>query len=531
MTQAFVSRAILLLVSLQLPGLSPGSDSDAFAAVAADPAKTFFLRLPAEPETLDWNRAHTTIETYLLMNLMEGLVSFDSTLKISPALAQSWKVSEDGRTYTFKIKKGVKWSDGVPLRAQDFAYSWKRLLSPVTAAAYAYFLFDIEGAELFNKGKLQDFDAVGIKALDEHTLQVKLARPVAHWIYIPTFWVTFPARQDIIEKHGNSWATPGRMVTVGAYTLSSHDFDSKIVLGANPNYHGQRNNIEQIQALIVKDDATALSLYEAGKLDFVTDIPTVDLKRLGGRPDLKVFPYLKTAYIGFVTNKYPISNVKVRRAIAMAIDKAKIGEILHGGQKGATSFVPPPMMAHSAKAGLPYDPAKARAEIAAAGFQPGGAPLRFELLLLNWERSLTVAQFVQDQLKKNLGAEVTLQPFDNKTFRAQLDMKSYPVFISSWSADYPDPDNFMSVFLSGSGNNRTAWKSEKYDELVMSSRQLGKAARERNYLAAQKLLLDSDAAILPLYYEPNVALVHPRAQGLELNPLNYLLLKKVRLAR
>ncbi|MCM2323090.1 MAG: peptide ABC transporter substrate-binding protein, partial [Oligoflexia bacterium] len=315
MLKSRMARALRLFALLAVVLAAPVSEVAA-APAAPDAATTFFLRLPADPETLDWNRAHTTIETYLLMNLMEGLVAFDSNLKVTPSLAESWTISEDQRTYTFKIRKGVKWSDGVPLRAQDFVYGWKRLLSPVTAAAYAYFLYDIEGAEWFNKGKLKDFEAVGIKALDEHTFQVRLARPVAHFLSIPTFWVTFPVRQDIVEKHGSSWATPGRMATVGPYTLSSRDLDSKIVLGVNPYYYGRRGNIERIVALIVRDDATALSLYDAGKLDFVPDIPTVDLKRLSGRPDLKAFPYLKTAYMGFVTNRYPVSNVKVRRAIA-----------------------------------------------------------------------------------------------------------------------------------------------------------------------------------------------------------------------
>lgn len=505
----------------------------ATAPVGAAPkpaaGKTFTFRIPGEPETLDWNKAHTPIETYLLLNLMEGLITFDTKFKLAPALAQSWKVSEDGRTYTFKLRPGVKWSDGVPLRAQDFVYSWKRLLSPVTAASYAYFLFDVEGAEWYNKGSLKDFSAVGIKALDDLTFQVKLARPVAHWIYVPTFWVTFPLREDIVEKYGtSSWATPGRMVTLGPYTLASHDHDSKITMKANPTYYGQRGNIDQVIGLIVNDDSTAMNLYETGKIDFLTDISTLDLKRLAGRPDLKTFPYLKTGYIGFEVNKYPMSSVHVRKAIAMAIDKSKVGQFLHGGQRPATSFVPPQMMAFDPKGGLPFDPAQAKALLRQAGIDPGRFP-QVEMLVANWDKSVTLAQFLQGQLKKNLGITVMIQPFDHKTFRAQLDTHTYPVFEASWSADFPDPDNFLSVFLSSAGNNRTGWKSEKFDELVVTSRNLPTKSRERNYKAAEKILLEEEAVIVPLYYEPNMAMVRSRVKGLELNPINYLLLRKVNL--
>jgi oligopeptide transport system substrate-binding protein len=371
---------------------------------------------------------------------------------------------------------------------------------------------------------------VGVKAVDEMTFQVRLKRPVAHWIYIPTFWVTFPLREDVVEKYGSqSWATPGRMVTLGPYSLAAHDHDQRVVLKANPAYHSLRGNIDQIVGLIIKDDSAALNLYETGKLDFLTDIASTDLKRLAGRRDLKTFPYFKTMYLGFVQTKYPVSSAHVRRAVAMAIDKSKIGEILHGAQQPATSFVPPRMMAHSDRVGLPFNPPKARAELAASGVD---ASRPIELLLPNWDKNLLLSQFIQAELKKNLGMTVTLQPFDNKTYRAQVDLRSFPLFEISWSADYPDPDNYMSVFLSDSGNNRTHWKNRKYDDLVLRARSMrDQRPREKAYQEAQRLLLDEDAVIVPLYYEPNVALVRPRVEGLEINPLNYLFLRKVSLAQ
>jgi oligopeptide transport system substrate-binding protein len=476
---------------------------------------------------LDWNRAHTAVEAYLLMNLMEGLVTYEGTSSVAPALAESWKISPDGKTYTFKIRKNVQWSDGVLLKAEDFVYSWRRLLSPLTAASYAYLLYDIEGAESFNNGKLLDFSKVGIKALDSQTLEVKLAKPVAHWIYIPGFWVTFPLRKDVVNKHGGAWETPGRMVSLGPYSLVSHDVDSKYVLKANPTYYRNRGNVDQIVALIVQDDQQALNLYEAGKLDFLTDLATVDLRKLKGRSDLKTYPHLKTGFLEFETDRFPVSNVKVRRAIAMAIDKDKLTASLFGGQTVATSFVPPPMMSYSKSIGLSFDPKKAKAELKSSGIDLS-ASIKLEYISQKWDKAASIAQFIQAELKKNLGIEVTIQSFDNKSYRNQLDLHVFSVFDYTWTADYPDPDNFLSVFQSSSGNSRTTWKSARFDQLVQDARQSLKAAeREKTYLTLQKILLEDEAVIVPLYYEPNLALVRSRAKNFELNPLDYLYLRKV----
>jgi oligopeptide transport system substrate-binding protein len=494
---------------------------------AARAANTFSFRLVAEPETLDWNRAHSAAETHLLMNLMEGLVGFDSQLKLVPALAQSWQVSEDGRTFTFKLRPGVKWSDGVPLKAQDFVYSWKRLLSPFTAAPYAYFLFDIEGAEFFNQGKIDDFSDVGVKALDDLTLRVKLARPVAHWLQLLTFWVTFPLREDIVQKHGEGWARPGRMVTLGPFMLSSYEADSKVVLRKNPSYYGRAGNLDEVTAIIIRDDATAVSLFEAGKLDLLTSVGSLDLKRFQGGKELRFFPYLKTVYLGFKLPKYPASLKGVRLAIARAIDRSQIPALFGAGQKAGSSFVPPGMAGHFPQMGLKFDPEQAKRDLATAGFGIS-RPLKLELLCGNFDKSLLLMQYVQGQLKKNLGAEVTLVPFDNKTYRQQLTLATYPVFEALWAADLPDPDNFLSIFLSRAGTNHPRFKNAAFDEKILEGRNVtDPKVRERIYQSLQKTLIEEEVVMVPLYHDTNTALIKARAKGVFLNPLNYLVLRDV----
>jgi len=492
-----------------------------FSSVSYAQEKVLTLRLLSEPQTLDWNRANTTVETHVLVNLMEGLLGLDEKLQVVPALAKSWKVSPDGKVYTFVLRQDVKWSDGVGLKAQDFVFSWKRLLTPATASPNAYFLFDIEGAEAYQSGNIQDFNQVGIQALDDYTLRVKLKHPVAYWAYLPTYWATFPLRQDLVEKHGDKWSMPKHMVTLGPYRLESHEHDAKIVLTANPNYFGKKGNVDKVVARIVADDTTALKLYETGELDFLSEIPSLELPRLKGRSDLKEFPYLKTGYFGFVTSRFPSSSQKFRQAVAMALDKSKLPELLLGHQKPASSLVPPPLLA-SKLPGVPFDPVRARALLKESGID-FKKPIQIDFLLSNTEKSLTIGQWMQGELKKNLGIQVTLQPFDNKTFRSNLKLFQTSGFILVWGADYPDPDNFVSIFLSNSGNNNPNWKNKHYDEMVLEARSLQDTKeREKLYLEIQNFLISDQAVIIPLYYEPNLALVRNRVKKLNLNPLNYL---------
>ncbi|MCC7441186.1 MAG: peptide ABC transporter substrate-binding protein [Bdellovibrionales bacterium] len=517
----------LILAALLAASSAEAAPPGAARLGSTSAGKALSLRLAGDPETFDWNRASSSVSTYLVMNLMEGLLTFDENFKVSPSLAERMTVSPDGKTYTFYLRKGVKWSDGVPLTAKDFVFSWKRLLLPATAASYAYFLYDVDGAEEFNKGIHNDFNLVGAKALDDHTFQVRLKRPVAHWLYIPTFWVTFPLREDIVAKHGDAWAKPGRMVTVGAFTLLSHDLGSRVIFRANPHYYGKKGNIDEIRLQIVLDDSTALNLYESGQLDVLTQISMLDMVRLSSNPELRRFPYLKVQYLSFMVGRYVVSSPRLRRAIAMSIDKSKITAMLHGGTTPATTFVPPQVLGHAPQFGLPYDPEGARKELKASGWD-STRKIKLELLTYNTDKLSTLSQFIQGEIKKTLGLEVEIQSFDHRTFRSQLELKNFPLALQTWGADYPDPDNFLSVFLSDAGNNRIAWKNAKYDQLVLAARtEKDQAKRIAAYREAQRILIEEEAAILPLFYENNVALIKSRVKNLTINPLNYMYLRGV----
>jgi len=517
---------------VEMPSV-PSSDlpkNPTHSAGKLDPHTTFTFRILGDPETLDWNRAHTAIETHLLNSLMEGLVAHDSHMNVVPALAESWSKSPDGKTYRFTLRRGVLWSDGVELKARDFIASWKRLLSPLTSAPYAYLFFEVVGAQDYYKGLIHDFNRVGFRQIDDYHLEIQLERPVAHFIQIPTFWATFPIRSDVIEKHGSAWTKPGHMITLGPYVLDSYEIDSKIVMSRNPNYYGSRGNVSTAVALIVRDDSAAMNLYETGRLDVLTDLSAIDLKKLSQRKDLYSFAYLKTGYLGLTQTKYPANNLHFRKAIAMAIDKSKIPELLHGGQTVATSFLAPGLIGHQPKLGLKFDPVTAKRELDLSGVgRTTVEPIDF--LTVNFEKNLFVANYIQGQLKKNLGLNVAIQQFDHKSFRAHLELFQFPMFLGSWSADFPDSDSFLSVFLSSSGNNRVNWKNSEYDQKVLQGRAAQSTpARAHFYEEAQRILLEKDVVLIPLFYEPIRALVHSRVTGFEINSINTLKIRNVRVS-
>lgn len=492
---------------------------------------SFSFRIADEPETLDWTLAHSSQETLLMTNLMEGLLTFDKQFKIAPALAERWSVSPDGRTYTFHLRPHVKWSDGILLTARDFVYSWKRLLSPQTGAFYSYLLYDIEGAEDFASKKTTDFGKVGVRAIDDRTLEVRLRRPIAHWIYVPTMWVTFPLRQDVVEKFGNAWSTPGHMVTVGPYVLDSYEAGRKIVLKPNPNFYGKRGNVDEVVGLVIKDDAAAIQAWEAKRLDFIPELSSKDSARFQGRLELRTFPQIKTVYLGFVVSRFPSNYPGLRRAIARAIDRKKLALALQSGSKPATTLIPPPLLAYQAHFGLKYDPAAARTELKKSGINLS-QPIKIDLVHMNTDKQATVAHFIQSELKRVLGIQVDLKPYDHSAFYATLDAHQFPMFVGQWSGDFPDPDNFLTVFAFGARKNRTTWRSGAFDDSVAEGRGLrDERKRLELYTQAQRTLIEDEAAIVPLYYDPNPVLLHRWVQGADINPLLYLYIKNITIDR
>lgn len=485
----------------------------------------FRVRLLSDPTTLDWNIAHTDAETAVMMNIMEGLVEFDSAMKPKPLLASSWTVSADGKTYVFRLRTDVKWSDGKPLSADDFVFSWQRLLQPSTAAPYAYLLFDIDGAADFNARKTTDFSKVGVKALDAHTLQVRLSHAVAYFPQLLSFWVTFPVRRDLVDRFGTNWARAGKMVVLGPFVPVSYQAQNEILLKRNELYHGKRPAADSVVMRIVNDDSTAMNLFRSGQLDYVRPINGLEISEARSSPAFHTAPYYRTCFIHINTAKYPFSLVKVRQAIAQAIDRSKLAQVAHRELLPASSLTPDAVFPEGKNSVLPFDPVAAKKTLQESGAQIT-APV--DLTTFASDENTLIAQYLQDQLSRNAGIQAQIQMPDFATYRTQLEIGSGALFFRCWAADYADPDTFFSMFLSTSGNNRTGFKNPRYDEIVRQAVQTTNGpARSKLYREALDLLLRKEAAVIPLYYDQLTYVLNPRIKNFVINPLNYVFFRDI----
>ncbi|HLN83114.1 MAG TPA: peptide ABC transporter substrate-binding protein, partial [Candidatus Binatia bacterium] len=334
----------------------------------------FRINLGTEPPSLDWSLATDHVSFNVISNLMVGLTEFDKNLKPAPVIAKSWDVLDGGKKIVFHLRDDVLWSDGKKVRAQDFEYSWKRLLNPNTASQYAYILFDIANAQDFAEGKLKDPAAVGVQAQDDQTLIVTLRHPASYFLAITTFEVTYPQRQDLIDKFANRWTEPGNIVTNGPFLLTSWKHENEIELSANPKFFRGKPAINKVTMYMVNEKTTAVAMYEQGSLDFMDEshsIPTLDKPRLAKMPGYKVVPQLRGEYYGFAVDRKPFDNPKLRKAFALAIDRAVFPKILQGRAVPGTSWIPPGMLAYNPEIGSAFNPSEARKLLAEAGYPEG----------------------------------------------------------------------------------------------------------------------------------------------------------------
>jgi oligopeptide transport system substrate-binding protein len=484
------------------------------------------INLETEPPTLDWNLATDGVSIIAIEQLMRGLTRLGPALEPEPDLAASWAVSDDGRTYTFKIRPGVLWSDGVPLRAQHFVDSWRRLLDPKTAAEYAYFLFGVHNARAFNAGKVSDFGQVGVRAPDDQTLVVELDAPLVYFPALVNFMVTFPLRADLVARYGERWTDPGNLVTLGPFVLEEWRHEYRMVLRANERYWAGRPPLDRITAFMVQEGSTALVLFEQGLLDLVR-IPPLEIRRYASRPEYVRRALLRGYYYGFNVKKPPFDDPRVRRAFALAIDRAKFPELLRGGEQPWPSWIPPGMPDANPELGLRFDPERARALLREAGIDPAQlAPVR--IVYNNDQTHKLVAELVQAFWKDNLGVRVELQNREWKVFLKEVETDTPPVFRMGWGADFPDPDNFMNLFTSYSENNHTGWANPRYDALVESAaREADPAQRQELYDQAQQLLLEEDVPIVPLFVTSANFAVQPRVHGFVPSPMDLFFFEQV----
>ena len=488
---------------------------------AAPAGDVFNFNNGAEPQTLDPALMTGVPEHNLAMSLFEGLVTYHpKTLLPEPGVAESWKVSEDGLTYTFKLRKSV-WSNGDPLTSADFVYAWRRVLDPNTAAEYAYQLWHIENARAFTEGKLADFAKVGIRAPDAYTLEVTLEHPTAYFLGLLAFETFMPVHQGCVEKHGDRWTRPENIVSNGPFVLDKWRPQDRIIMKKNPRYWDAKNvKLDGVAAFAITDQNAALRRYKTGELHWLSSLPLPLIPSLKSQPDYRKTPYLGTYFYRFNCTRKPFDDPLVRKAFNLALDKTELCTYtLHDQYQPATSFVPPMIPPYESPEGPAHDPKRAAELLAEAGY-PGGRGFPPVTLLYNTSKQHEqIAVVARHMWQKNLGVTVNLVNQEWKVYLNTLNKIDYDIARSAWIGDYMDPNTFLDMFVTGGGNNRTGWSTKQYDKLIAAAAAEPDTTKRLGlFREAEDLLIDREMPIMPVYFYSNLSLRTPSVKGFHGNP-------------
>jgi oligopeptide transport system substrate-binding protein len=430
-------------------------------------------------------------------------------LDIVPDVAQAWEVLEDGWSYIFHLRDDVRWSDGVPVTAGDFECAWRWRLEPAAGRPNASALYDIRGAKAFHLGQVSDPAAVAIHVPDPATLIVELEEPAAHFLQVMSL-IALPLPRHVVEAHRDAWTAPGNFVSNGPFRLESWQPGQSLVLTRNPEYHGQfRGNIDRAEWSPAAHPSVPYELYQAGDLDVCFLGSSKDIERLRQRhaEDYISSPAVTTHYLAFDVSQPPFHDPQVRRALALAIDKEKLADVVMGGSvtPALGGLIPPGLAGHSPGIALPYDPKGARRLLAQAGYAGGSGFPSIEPLLGGpaFERQ---GLYLQKKWHDVLGIEIALEILEPGRYVPRLESGPPNLYLGAWMADYPDPDTFLRVFPF---RRRTGWRNEAYDRLVADAKGvMDRNERMKLYQQADRIMVE-EVPIVPLLYEPWHLLVKP----------------------
>jgi oligopeptide transport system substrate-binding protein len=492
---------------------------------------TLRLNLGYEPDSLDWARATDSYSFDIIANIMTGLTKYNNDLRSVPSLAQNWNISPDGKTYTFYLDKNAKWSDGVPVLARDFEYGWKRILDPLTAGPYAYLLYPIKNAQKYNSGLITNPNQLGIRALNDYLLQVELAKPLSFFLNLTSWCVFFPQRKDIIQKYGDDWTEPGKLISCGPFKLDKWQHEYKITLIKNDYYKNPEPLLEKIKYYIVSEQSSAFSLYLNDELDCIDSrsIPVSEIETVKGKKETSIHPLLRGTYIGFNVEKPPFDNKLVRAAFSASIDRNIFPKILRRSEIPSCTWIPPGLAGfYSPDIGMSYNIEHARKLLTLAGYPDGKNFPKVSLYFPTREDAKLISEAVQSCWKKVLNIEVELVNLEWKVFLDTLHKDPPHLFRLSWGADYPDPDTFMTLFTSDSGNNHGRWKNKSYDEIVnIAASEMNITKRKSLYRNAQKILLEEEVGIAPLFFNTQIILNKPWIKNFEFNSMDLVFCEKI----
>ncbi len=484
---------------------------------AATP-KILRLNNQSEPGSLHPGKAQGTHDSWLIEHVMEGLTKKSPEGKVVEGMATAWTVSEDGTVYTFTLRDGVKWSNGDPMVAKDFEIAWKYLLNPKTASEYAYQCYYLANGEAFNAStetddaKLKELeDAVGVKALDEKTLEVRLEAPTPYFLELLSFYTYYPVNHKVQEANPD-WANDASTyVSNGPFIFTEWKHKESMKIVKNEEYYDKdKVKLNEIHFAMIEDENTAWQMYRNDELDMAYPLPQDVTAQLSAQkdPEFVIGAELATYFYRFNTTKKPFNNVNVRRALSMTIDRKTIVEsVAQGGQTPAYTLTPYGIadvsgdFTQNTGELFKYDPTEAQ-KLLAQGLQEEGMDKmpNFVILYNTSEGHKKIAEAIQEMWRKDLGIQVTLE---NVEFQIKLDREDkldFEVARSGWVGDYVDPMTFLDMFESTSQQNDTGWVNAEYDALIRAAKaNLDLASRSQQLHDAEKILM-SEMPIAPIYF-------------------------------
>ncbi|MDO5018126.1 MAG: peptide ABC transporter substrate-binding protein [Lagierella massiliensis] len=500
------------------------------------------LNIASEPSSID-PALNTSVDgAIMISHMFESLIRWDDdgngNAVLKPGIAESWDVSEDGLTWTFHLRD-AKWSDGKPVVAGDFVYSWNRLVSTETGADYEYMLDMVKGYE---EQKLD------ISAPDDKTFVVNLSVKCPYFEEICAFPAVMPVRQDIVESN-STWTTkPETMIVNGPYVLEAWDHNQVIKMKKNPEYYDQESVIAENLAFHLQDDQNAIyASYRSGDLDFINSVPQEETMKLLDSKELKILPYVGTYFVCFNTEKAPFDNPDVRKAFSLVIDRDFIvNQVTGQGQEPASGYVPSGVYDKDGAEGddfrttggdyysikvEDYDKnvEEAKKLMEKAGFKDGDGFPQIEYLYNTSENHKAIAEALQNMWQEKLGVSVTLQNQDWNVFLNERKEGNYDIARHGWIADYNDPMSFIDMWLTGGGNNDAQYKNDKFDQLVKEAKATSdQAVRMENMHKAEDILIGDDSVVAPLYFYNNSYMMKPNIDGLYYTPLGYFFFKSTK---
>lgn len=492
-----------------------------------------------EPHSLDPQISEGVPESNIQRDIFEGLISEDPEGNLIPGLAESWQISEDGKTYTLTLR-AQNWSNGNPITADDVVFSLQRLVNPATGSKYSFIIYPIINAEEITQGIEKDLNQLGVKALNPQQIEITLKESTPYFLGLLAHTSTYPVPKAVVTEHGQNWTRPENIVSSGAFFLSEWRPQSHITLNKSPHYWDKENiKLDKVIYYPIEDQNSELARYRAGEIDITNEIPIDQLRwiKTNLANELKIHPYLGTYYYGINTRNAPLDNPKLREALSLAIDRNIIVEKITGaGEKASQHFVPEGIAnyehfkSNDEQLNREEQIKRAQALYKEAGYSKQN-PLKIEILYNTSENHRKIAIAIAAMWKQVLGVEVEMINQEWKVYLQSRGTGQTQIFRAGWIGDYNDPYTFLEIFASNSDMNDIGYNDPEFDALLQQATQTQDLEQRAKYLAqAEKRLLDSHS-IIPIYTYVSKRLVKPYVKGYQSNimdhtPSKYLSIEK-----